>query len=126
MSDGTVPGAAGGTVSGSGPGGSARSGGYHVNVGGLNGVAEQLGRTAADIAEARTAYAGSVCYASTAFGEFGVDRAWSSFDTAWSKEIGVTQRALDELSQKMAATTANYRDTEHAVASGLVPAGGGR
>ncbi|MFB7377311.1 type VII secretion target [Kitasatospora purpeofusca] len=126
MSDGTVPGAAGGTVNGSGPGGSAGPDGYRVNVAGLNGVAEQLGRTATDIAEAKTAYAGSVCYASTAFGEFGVDRAWSSFDSAWSKEIGVTQRALEELSQKMATTTANYRNTEHAVASGLVPAGGGR
>ncbi|WP_406111700.1 type VII secretion target [Kitasatospora purpeofusca] len=126
MSDGTVPGTVGGTVNGSGPGGSAGQNGYHVNVGGLNGIAEQLGRTATDIAQARTAYAGSVCYASTAFGEFGMDRAWSSFDSAWSKEIGVAQRALEELSQKMATTTANYRDTEHTVTSALVPAGGGR
>ncbi|MFI9326874.1 type VII secretion target [Kitasatospora sp. NPDC052868] len=111
---------------GAAPGGSGGSDGYRVNVAGLNGVTEQLNKTATDIAAAKTAFAGSVCYASTAFGEFGMDKAWSSFDVAWSKEISVTQRALDELSQKMATTTTNYRNAEKAVTASLVTAGGGR
>ncbi|MGV9264581.1 type VII secretion target [Kitasatospora sp. NPDC003701] len=114
MSDGAAPGAGGG------------GDGYGVSVAGLSGVTEALNKTATDIATAKTAYAGSVCYAATAFGEFGMDSAWSAFDSAWSKEITVTQRALDELSQKMSTTTANYRNAEKAVTASLVPAGGGR
>ncbi|WP_406206618.1 type VII secretion target [Kitasatospora sp. NBC_01560] len=109
---------------GAGAGGGAGGDGYSVSLAGLSGVSDQLGKTATDIAAAKAAYAGSVCYASTAFGEFGMDQAWSAFDTAWSKEITVTQRALDELSQKMSTTTQNYRNTEKAIASALVPAGG--
>ncbi|MFI6843920.1 type VII secretion target [Kitasatospora sp. NBC_00085] len=116
MSGGTGAGAAG-----SGAGG---AGGYGVSLAGLSGVSDQLGKTATDIATAKTAYAGSVCYASTAFGEFGMDQAWAAFDAAWSKEIEVTQRALDELSQKMSTTTQNYRNAEKAVTASLVPAGG--
>ncbi|AUY48956.1 MULTISPECIES: type VII secretion target [Streptomycetaceae] len=104
--------------------GAGAAGGYGVSLAGLSGVGDQLGKTATDIAAAKAAYAGSVCYASTAFGEFGMDQAWAAFDTAWSKEITVTQRALDELSQKMSATTQNYRNAEKAVTASLVPAGG--
>ncbi|MCG6495987.1 type VII secretion target [Kitasatospora sp. A2-31] len=116
----------GGPAQGAGGTGDGGAGGYSVNVAGLHGVSEALSKTATDIAEAKTAYAGGLCYASTAFGEFGMDHAWSSFDQNWSKEIDVTQRALDELAQKMSTTTANYRNTEKALAASLAPAGGGR
>ncbi|MFD0273066.1 type VII secretion target [Kitasatospora sp. NPDC127111] len=111
-------------MSGEAGAGAGGAGGYGVSLAGLSGVNDQLAKTAADIAAAKTAYTGSACYASTAFGEFGVDQAWAAFDSAWSKEISVTQRALDELSQKMSTTTQNYHDTEKAIAAALVPAGG--
>ncbi|MFD4661544.1 hypothetical protein ACFWP2_38725 [Kitasatospora sp. NPDC058444] len=51
-----------------------------------------------------------------------MDQAWAGFDTNWSQELHVTQRAVAELVQKMSATSANYRAAESTVAGSLTPA----
>jgi uncharacterized protein YukE len=64
-----------------------------------------------------------VPYISTDFGEFGMDQAWSGFDSNWSQELHVTQRAVDELVQKVSATNANYRAADAKVAGSMTPGG---
>ncbi|MFJ9694755.1 hypothetical protein [Kitasatospora sp. NPDC101183] len=96
-----------------------QSTGYTVNLDGLERIKGSLGAVVKDLSEANGTYTAQKPYVSTDFGEFGVDQAWATFDTNWSKELHVTRRAVDELVQKVAATGANYRAAENRNATSL-------
>ncbi|WP_030231491.1 type VII secretion target [Streptomyces sp. NRRL S-350] len=96
--------------------------GYTVQPVALDHVTTALDNVATDLASANQAYTAQKLYQSADFGEFGVDQAWAGFDTDWSQELHVTQRALAELAQKMSATSANYRAAETKIAASLTPA----
>ncbi|WP_266291725.1 hypothetical protein [Kitasatospora sp. NBC_01287] len=89
----------------------------------MDAVAGQLSQVSADLQQAVGAYTAPVCYAASVFGEFGMDQAWSGFDTDWAAELTVTQRAVAELSSNVTATTANYRAAEATVAGSLATVG---
>ncbi|MER7672454.1 type VII secretion target [Kitasatospora sp. NPDC096128] len=95
---------------------------YTVQPDALDGVATALANVAADLSSADLAYLGQVTYDASAFGEFGMDQAWSSFDGNWSKELHITQRAVTELAQKVSRTSGNYRAAEAKAASSMTPA----
>ncbi|MEY9946108.1 type VII secretion target [Kitasatospora sp. GAS1066B] len=112
-----------GVVPGQGGGG---PGGYQVHPQAMDAVAGQLSQVAADLQQAESSYNAPVCYAGSAFGEFGMDQAWEKFDTDWGAEIRVTQRAVAELNQNLTSTTANYRAAEATVAGSLTAIGASR
>ncbi|GGU54207.1 hypothetical protein ACIG0C_32415 [Kitasatospora aureofaciens] len=95
--------------------------GYTVKPDALDGVTTALGNVATDLTNANQAYTAQKPSQSADFGEFGVDQAWSGFDTNWGQELHVTQRAVGELVQKMSATSANYRAAETKVTASLSP-----
>ncbi|MFF2149448.1 type VII secretion target [Kitasatospora sp. NPDC058190] len=97
--------------------------GYTVQPDVLDGVAGALGQVATDLASANQSYTAQKPYVSTDFGEFGMDQAWSGFDSNWSQELHVTQRAVEELVQKVSATTANYRAVEAKLSKSMTPGG---
>ncbi|MBV6700209.1 hypothetical protein KV557_24410 [Kitasatospora aureofaciens] len=98
-----------------------KPGGYTVQLDALDGVVGALHNVATDLASANLAYTAQVCYVSTAFGEFGMDQAWATFDGNWSQELHVTQRAVDELVQKVSTTSGNYRAAEAKLAASMTP-----
>jgi hypothetical protein len=100
-----------------------KPGGYTVQPDALDGVAGALGKVATDLSSANQSYTAQKPYVSTDFGEFGMDQAWSGFDSNWSQELHVTQRAVDELVQKVSATNANYRAADAKVAGSMAPGG---
>ncbi|MEU4119604.1 hypothetical protein AB0F71_34545 [Kitasatospora sp. NPDC028055] len=97
--------------------------GYTVHPDALDGVTAALGNVATDLTSAGQAYTAKAVHPAADFGEFGVDQAWSGFDTKWAQELQVTQRAVTELVQKMSTTSANYRAAETKVATEMTPAG---
>ncbi|MGW3046192.1 hypothetical protein ACWC9T_40910 [Kitasatospora sp. NPDC001159] len=96
-------------------------GGYTVQPDALHGVAEALNDVATDLTSADLAYTGLVTYEAAAFGECGMDQAWSNFDGNWGKELHLTQRAVAELAQKMFTTTGNHRAADAQVAASMIP-----
>ncbi|HJD80943.1 type VII secretion target [Kitasatospora aureofaciens] len=94
---------------------------YTVQPDALDQVATALDNVATDLSSADLAYAGQVTYDSSAFGEFGMDQAWSAFDSNWSKELHITRRAVAELAGKVSRTSGNYRAAEARVASSMTP-----
>ncbi|MFI8456016.1 hypothetical protein [Kitasatospora sp. NPDC085464] len=96
--------------------------GYTVQPDALEHVTTALNNVATDLATANQSYTAQTPVQSADFGEFGVDQAWAGFDTNWSQELHVTQRAVAQLVQKMSATNANYRAAESTLAASLTPA----
>ncbi|MFE4972932.1 hypothetical protein ACFRAR_12550 [Kitasatospora sp. NPDC056651] len=96
--------------------------GYTVQPDALDHVTAGLDNVATDLDSANQAYTAQKVYQGADFGEFGVDQAWAGFDGNWSQELHVTQRAVAELVQKMAATSANYRAAETMAVASLTPA----
>ncbi|MFD8706410.1 type VII secretion target [Kitasatospora sp. NPDC059648] len=100
-----------------------KPGGYTVQPDALDGVAGAPGKVAADLASANQSSTAQKPYVSTDSGEFGTDLAGSGFDSNWSQELHVTQRAVDELVQKVSATNANYRAAEAEAGASMTPGG---
>ncbi len=85
---------------------------FQVDPASLSGAAGQLGQAYDDMNTAIAYYASAGTSAPAAFGDFGMADAWSSFDSAWSDELSVTAAALQELSQKVAASSVVYTHNE--------------
>lgn len=91
---------------------SGGSGELLVDLPGLEKAIGQLSRADQDFTALIKAYHGTMCYAPEAFGDFGVDDAWSAFDCAWAAELSQTSKALTELIQNVQAAAARIRGTD--------------
>lgn len=85
---------------------------FQVDQAQLSGTAGQVGQVYDDMNTAIACYGEAGPTAPAAFGDFGMADAWSSFDAAWSAELNVTAAALQELSQKVAASAVIYTHNE--------------
>ncbi|MFB7619690.1 hypothetical protein [Kitasatospora sp. NPDC056181] len=98
-----------------------QQGGYTVQPDALDGTTGTRHNVATDLAPANPTYAAQACGMSTAFGEYGADQAWASFDSNWSQEPHVTPRAVDDLVQKVSTTGSNHRAADAEVAASMTP-----
>ncbi len=91
---------------------SGEGGEFAVDRAGLDEAIGQLSRASQDFSVLIKDYEGTACYAPSAFGEFGVDGAWSAFNSAWDAELRQTGEALTELIQDVQAASVGYRGSD--------------
>ncbi|HEV2634335.1 MAG TPA: hypothetical protein VGX23_04250 [Actinocrinis sp.] len=104
------------SVVGAGPG-------FQVDPAGLAGMAGRVGRAYDDFGGAVVGFREGGGSFPSAFGEFGVGDAWTSFNAAWSSELDVTRSALAELIRKVSTTAQRYEEAEATVIASVHQAG---